>query len=143
MKIGLARSHTNAFDTDKMLWKTGDVETRPTSRSAENTMLIHLPIVILTSLHPTLVADSPPKFDIARECRSEGGSNPVQERCTVDEKRALDQLQHEWMQFSPSARTQCNSETTTDGTASYVEFLTCLEMERDLTTEGNANKTPK
>jgi hypothetical protein len=29
-------------------------------------MLLHLPIVILTSMHPTLVADSPPKFDIVK-----------------------------------------------------------------------------
>ena len=31
-------------------------------------MLIHLPIVILTSLHAIPVADALPKFDIAREC---------------------------------------------------------------------------
>jgi hypothetical protein len=103
-------------------------------------MLLHLPIFILTSLHPTLVADSPPKFDIVRECRSEGGSKPTQQTCAADEKRALDQLQHEWMQFSPSSRIQCNSETNLDGTASYVEFLTCLEMERDLTAQGTASK---
>jgi len=29
-------------------------------------MLIHLPIIILTSLHPTPIADTAPKFDIAR-----------------------------------------------------------------------------
>jgi len=26
-------------------------------------MLIHLPIIILTSLHPTAIADTAPKFD--------------------------------------------------------------------------------
>ena len=31
-------------------------------------MLIHLPIIILTSLHPTPIADAVPKFEIAREC---------------------------------------------------------------------------
>ena len=36
-------------------------------------MLIHLPIIILTSLHPTLIADVVPKFDIARECQFEIG----------------------------------------------------------------------
>jgi hypothetical protein len=33
-------------------------------------MLIHLPIIILTSLHPTPIADAVPKFDIAREASS-------------------------------------------------------------------------
>ena len=37
-------------------------------------MLIHLPIIILTSLHPTPIADAVPKFDIARECKFESGS---------------------------------------------------------------------
>jgi hypothetical protein len=32
-------------------------------------MLIHLPIIILTSPHPTPIADVVPKFEIARECQ--------------------------------------------------------------------------
>jgi len=32
----------------------------------ENKMLAHLPIVILTSLHPIPVADTAPKLDIGR-----------------------------------------------------------------------------
>ena len=102
------------------------------SRSLENNMLAHLPIIILTSLHPSPIADTAPKFDIARECQFEGGSKPMQERCAADERQARDQLQNEWTQFSPSAKNQCNQETTTDSTPSYVEFLTCLEMERDV-----------
>ena len=43
-------------------------------------MLIHLPIVILASLPFTEIADSVPNFDIARECRSEGGSKAVLEK---------------------------------------------------------------
>jgi hypothetical protein len=95
-------------------------------------MLAHLPIIILTSLHPTPIADTVPKFDIARECQFEGGSKPMLERCAADEKQARDQLQKEWTQFSPSAKKQCNEETAMDTTPSYVEFLTCLEMERDV-----------
>ena len=51
-------------------------------------MLAHLPIVILTSLHPLAVADTVPKLDIARECQFEGGTKPAQERCATDEKQA-------------------------------------------------------
>jgi len=73
-----------------------------------------------------------PKFDIARECAFEGGSQPMQERCAGEERQARDQVQKEWTEFSASAKNQCIEETSTDSTPSYVEFLTCLEMERDV-----------
>jgi hypothetical protein len=106
-------------------------------------MLIHLPIVILASLHPIAVADTVPKFDIARECRSEGGPPEVQQRCAADEAQARDQLPKEWAQFTPRARVQCDGEASSDGTASYVEFLTCLEMERDAKAERDAVQSSK
>ena len=95
-------------------------------------MLAHLPIIILTSLHLTPVADAMPKFDIARECQFEGGTKAMQERCAADENQARNQLQTEWAQFAPGSKAQCYEETNTDSTPSYVEFLTCLEMERDV-----------
>jgi hypothetical protein len=114
-----------------------------TSCGLENTMLIHLPIIILTSLQPTAIADAVPKFDITRECQNEGGTQETQKRCAEDETQARNQLQTEWTQFTPGARTQCIQETSIDGTPSYVEFLTCLEMERDVRIEREAGKTPK
>ena len=98
-------------------------------------MLIHLPIIILTSLHPTLIADAVPKFDIARQCQSAGGSTEEQKRCADDETQARDTVQTEWTQFTPSAKKQCYEEPNIDSTPSYVELLTCLEMERDVKTE--------
>jgi hypothetical protein len=62
---------------------------------------------------------------------------------TDHETQARNQLQTEWLQFSPRAKAQCRGETGADGTSSYVEFLTCLEMERDMKIEGEANKTSK
>jgi hypothetical protein len=106
-------------------------------------MLIHLPIVILALLHPIALADTVPKYDIARECRSEGGPPPVQQRCAADEAQARDQLQKEWVQFTPRAKVQCDGEATSDGTASYVDFLTCLEMERDAKAERDTVGTSK
>jgi hypothetical protein len=101
-------------------------------------MLIHLPIVVLASLHPLAVADTAPKFDIARECRSEGGPPEAQQRCAADEAEAYGQLQKEWIQFSARARVQCDGEAASDTSASYVELLTCLEMERDAKAERDA-----
>jgi hypothetical protein len=107
-------------------------------------MLIHLPIIILTSLHAIPVVDVLPKFDIARECRFESGTKEEIERCTTDETQARDQLQTEWTQFSPGARAQCNQDTSaTEGIFSYVELQTCLEMERDVKQERDVSQTSK
>ena len=105
-------------------------------------MLIHLPIIILTSLHPIAVADAVPQFDIVRECQAEGGTKETEQRCASDEMHARDQLRAEWIQFSPSSKFQCEGESSIDGTASYVELQTCLEMERDVRVEREA-KTSK
>ena len=95
-------------------------------------MRIHLPIVMLAALPFTPVADNVPKFDIARECRSEGGSQGMQEKCAADETEARDQLQSLWIQSSAVDRTGCVRETSSDGSPSYVELLTCLEMAWDV-----------
>jgi hypothetical protein len=95
-------------------------------------MLAHLPIVILASFPLTTVADGVPKFDIARECRAEGGTKAILERCATDEAQARDQLQPQWLQFNFHDKTGCLAETNADGTPSYVELLTCLEMARDV-----------
>src|SRR5258708_4244113 len=94
-------------------------------------MLIHLPIIILTSLHPTLIADTAPKFDIARMCQSEGGSTEAQKRCADDETQARDTAQAEWTQFTPSAKKHRHAETNIDTTPSYAKLRPCLAMERD------------
>ena len=77
-------------------------------------------------------ADSVPKFDIARECRSEGGSKATQDKCADDEAAARDQLQPLWVQSSATDRDNCVKATGADGSPSYVELLTCLEMARDV-----------
>jgi hypothetical protein len=94
-------------------------------------MLVHLPIVILTSLHPAAIVDSVPKFDIVRECKFEGVTKAAHDHCLMDEKQARDQLQKQWAQFNRSDKAQCIEETTMGGASSYVELLTCLEMASD------------
>jgi hypothetical protein len=98
-------------------------------------MLFHLPIIVLASLQPVPVADTVPKFDVSRVCQSEGGSNDEQTRCVADETQARDSLQTEWTQFTASAKKQCDEEANIDRSPSYVELLTCLEMERDVKSE--------
>ncbi len=95
-------------------------------------MLLHLPIAILATLSPIAVSSSVPQFDIARECRYEGGSTAIFQRCSQDETTALAQLRTEWAQFAGTNQKSCMVTTTTGGFASYVELLTCLEMARDV-----------
>ena len=82
--------------------------------------------------HLASAADNVPKFDIARECRSEGGSKAVREKCAEDEAAARGQVEPLWAQSNAADRTSCVQETRGDGTPSYVELLTCLEMARDV-----------
>jgi hypothetical protein len=105
-------------------------------------MLLHLPIAILLTLSPIHVSDSVPQFDIARECRFEGGSTVEYGRCAEDEGAALRDLQQAWAQFPGADKRSCSVEATTSGFASYVELLTCLEMARDLVT-ANHNPDPR
>jgi hypothetical protein len=95
-------------------------------------MLIYLPIVLFATLPLTAVADNVPKFDIAQECKSEGGSTVMQEHCAGDEAQARDQLEPLWVQSAAADRAICIKEASMDGSPSYVELLTCLEMARDV-----------
>ena len=95
-------------------------------------MLLHLPIAIMATLSPIPVADAVPTFNIARECRYEGGSAANVERCSQDETTALGQLKTEWVHFVGADKRSCMETTQIGGFASYVELLTCLEMARDV-----------
>ena len=95
-------------------------------------MLLHLPIAILATLSPIAVSGSVPQFDIAKECRYEGGSTAIFERCSQDETTALAQLRTEWAQFAGSDQKTCMVTTSTGGFASYVELLICLEWHATL-----------
>jgi hypothetical protein len=85
----------------------------------------------MATLSPIAVSDTVPSFDIARECRFEGGSTVEYNRRSEDEGAALRDLQQDWAQFVGADKRNCTVEATTSGFASYVELLTCLEMARD------------
>ena len=94
-------------------------------------MLGQLPILIVTSLHLSAVTDARPQFDIARECQFEAGSSKaIRRTCIRDEKRARRRLEKQWTQFSPSDKAWCTREVSRTVARSYVELLTCLQMEK-------------
>ena len=81
-------------------------------------MLLHLPIVILTTLSPVAVAETAPTFDIVRECRFEGGSIATFDRCSQDEAAALSDLKTKWATFGSVDQKTCLAATTIGGFAS-------------------------
>lgn len=95
-------------------------------------MFHHLPIAILATFAPIPVADTVPTLDVAKECRFEGGSSEVFDRCMRDENEARKDIEALWSNISTVDRNACVSESTTGGYASYIELLTCLEMARDI-----------
>lgn len=100
-------------------------------------MLLHLPIVMLTTLSPIAVSDQVPKFNIENECNLEDGGGAAVDRCSQDESAALAQLRTRWNQFGANNKKSCVGESSGHGGSSYVELLTCLEITRDAEKENH------
>jgi hypothetical protein len=79
------------------------------------------------------VVDQVPTLNFEPLCRSgtsKGlGGKDDREVCMQDENAARGQLAKEWGQFAPADRERCVRMSTMDRATSYVEVLTCLEMD--------------
>ena len=75
-----------------------------------------------------------PQADINKICQSAQVDSLPEDRvtamrgCVGDETSARDQLRHEWGRYSATDKSNCAS--TPGMQFSYVELLTCLEMQR-------------
>jgi hypothetical protein len=73
-----------------------------------------------------------PRFDIVRQCKGEtadaSGIGESLASCINDEEQAKTSLARDWDRFASEDRTTCIRATSLDGTPSYVELQTCLEM---------------
>jgi hypothetical protein len=99
-----------------------------------------IPISWLALLAPVAmaVADTTPTYNVEPSCR--GGMDVIADpavsqdvrfaQCLRDEAAAQSTLQAQWTQYPAGDRVTC-ADTARVGTPSYVELLTCLEMERD------------
>ena len=79
------------------------------------------------------VASGIPQFNFERTCRETPpvamDQKATYQQCMADERQARQQLGPAWAKASQKARTQCASLTGLGGVPSYVELITCLEME--------------
>src|ERR1700757_4373571 len=80
-------------------------------------------------------ADPLPKFDIDKNCKAEvavnAGVGETLESCTHDEQQAVQELTPQWDHYRQEDKTTCIREAALDGTPSYVELQTCLEIADD------------
>lgn len=75
-------------------------------------------------------ANPVPNLDVAKSCQDarDFGMNDAREtfkNCMLDEQEAKQQLVQKWSQFKAAARRSCVPDAPSP---SYVEMLTCLEM---------------
>jgi hypothetical protein len=100
-------------------------------------MLLSLVPVVLGS-HVLMAAAGLPGIDLQKLCRSSertmaelsGEPSKTFDSCMGDETEARDQLLRDWMTYSPSDKALCMR--AKDYLPSYVEWITCAEMARDL-----------
>jgi hypothetical protein len=96
-------------------------------------------LLALLAPAPLARADQVPRLDVARSCRDAkdfGVTDPPQtfKNCMLDEQEAKGQLIQQWSQFKPAERRSCIPDAPSP---SYVEMLTCLEMNQQILTPYN------
>jgi hypothetical protein len=78
-----------------------------------------------------VATDRMPVFDIVRNCSAEvaaAGTKKVA-GCTKDETDAKNELDKRWPEFGASNKQACVGESSIAAGRSYVELLTCLEIQ--------------
>jgi hypothetical protein len=86
------------------------------------------PLIVLVALATFAPTSDPQKIcQGARDAAAASDKASAFESCVRDETTARDQLKQRWSQFPASARADCAEPQTL--TMSYVEMLTCLEMQ--------------
>lgn len=77
-----------------------------------------------------------PQLDVTSTCRpiaKDDFSMQIDtQRCHRSEYEARDQLSKDWGKYSVSDRSLCTQTATMAGFQSYVQLLTCLELQQDL-----------
>jgi hypothetical protein len=106
----------------------------------EADMLIQSATLVLASQLLIAVADNLPEFNIERGCKETTSASGPKARldetvCVRNEQKALGKLQSLWLQAASSNRAICIREATenSDVTPSYVELLTCLQVQQLVT----------
>ncbi len=74
-----------------------------------------------------------PKLDVKATCRRAqplSGLQTSYQGCLNDETDAQRELSRTWFDFKPGPRSTCTRVTNIGGAPSYVEVLTCLQLDK-------------
>jgi hypothetical protein len=94
------------------------------------------------------VADGVPAIDIKATCRAaaavtQGTSTQTDiDVCVSSEQKARDQLVKDWAQYAAADKSRCVQSGAKVYLPSYIEWLTCLEMEIAVRKMKLEEKTP-
>jgi hypothetical protein len=95
--------------------------------------MVLFPAVLVGSHLLIAVVDQVPDLNFEPICRNGAGQSlggrDDSGVCRQDEIAARDQLAKAWSGFAPADRARCIRVSTMDRTTSYVEVLTCLELD--------------
>jgi hypothetical protein len=90
------------------------------------------------------LAGSPPKLDVQATCRRaqplSGAEKSAYQGCMNDETDAQKELVKTWSSFKGGAQATCVQETKIGGAPSYVELLTCLQLDKQAAEASRENK---
>ena len=99
-------------------------------------MNITLPMFLVGAVTGSvlMVADAPPKFNVAPGCKAAAAINQSMDlavsqdyqSCMNDEESAHEQLVQTWSKYPAPDKTRCLGQTEDGGMPSYVEVLECL-----------------
>jgi hypothetical protein len=95
-------------------------------------MAFPTPLAILLPL-AVAVSDTVPRYNVEPTCKgglNSPGLNERYSRCISEENDARKKLEAGWSRYPAGDRTVC-ARTSGMGSPSYVELLTCLEMDAD------------
>jgi hypothetical protein len=109
-------------------------------------LILLVPVVLGSQL--LIAAAGLPSIDLQRLCHSsertmgsrDEDSKRVFDSCMSDEQEARDQLLKNWVTYPSSDRALCMR--AADYLPSYVEWITCAEMAKDLRRIRNEKPTP-
>ena len=92
-------------------------------------MPLSMSAAILSAQLIVTVADRVPNLDFMPSCQQAMTlTTASMKSCVRDERNARKVLARSWARFTPQEQMRCTEETNLDGTPSYVELLTCLQI---------------
>jgi hypothetical protein len=78
------------------------------------------------------VSEQVPTLNVVPSCRGAAGialaDSQSYDTCMKDENEAREELLKGWQAFSAPNRVNCTAEASSEGLASYVELLVCLQI---------------